>query len=67
MIDLIEVSMDDNLHDNAVSMVISNNVLSSSVAVYEGDDVVMVTFITTTSIHVLELPHPLAITKVTLM
>jgi len=65
VIDLTEVSMNDNLHDNSVSMVISHNVLLSSVAVYEGDDVIMVTFITAANVHVLELPHPRAVTKVT--
>jgi len=66
VIDLTEVSMDENLNDNSVSMVISHNVLPSSVAVCEYNDVVMVTFITTANVHVLELPHPLTVTKVIL-
>lgn len=64
VMDLTEVSLDDNLHDNSVSMVMTHNILPSSVAVQKSDDVVMITFTTMANIHVLELPHPLTVTKV---
>lgn len=62
------MSLDENLSDNAVDIVLLHNILPLSVTACEIDDVVIVTFVTTAQIYWIELPHPQTIiTKVVLV
>ena len=61
ILELTEVSLNDTLRHNAVDIILTHHVLPSSIASHEYDDVVIVTFATTTQIYWIELPHPLTI------
>lgn len=52
------MSLDDNLRDNAVDIVVNDHIIPSSVASCDNDDVVIVTFATTLQLYWIQLPHP---------
>ena len=61
MLELTEISLDDKLTDNALDIMLTHQILLSSVTSCEYDDVIIVTMVTTAQIYWMELPHPLTI------
>ena len=52
------MSLDDNITDNAVDIIVNHYIIPSSVTLCEADDVVIVTFATVLQLCWIKLSHP---------